>query len=77
MESVLQTYLTNHTERILKDEDSTMVWAGDFNRHHPMWDRNEDVHLFIGLAQQAAEKLVNMLVEYNMEMALPKDTPTL
>lgn len=54
-----------------------MLWAGDFNRHHLLWDRDEDTHLFTGRAEQAAEKLINLLAEYDMAMPLPKGIPTL
>ena len=54
-----------------------MNWAGDFNRHHPLWDRGEDTHLFTAQAQRAAERLINMLAKHDMEMALPKGNPTL
>ena len=54
-----------------------MIWAGDFNRHHPLWDRDEDTHLFSRPALRAAENLIGLLAEHNMEMALPKGIPTL
>jgi len=54
-----------------------MIWAGDFNRHHPLWDREEDKHLFTSSAIQAADKLIDLLTEHNMVLLLPKDTPTL
>jgi len=54
-----------------------MIWAGDFNRHHPLWDRDEDIHLFTGQAQRATEKLINLLTEHDMEMTLSKGAPTL
>ena len=54
-----------------------MIWAGDFNRHHLLWDRDEDTHLFTRQAQRAAEKLIDVLAEYDMTMALLKGIPTL
>jgi hypothetical protein len=54
-----------------------MTWAGDFNRHHPMWDRDEDVHLFTQQAERAAEKLIDLLSDHDMLMLLPKGIPTL
>ena len=35
-----------------------MVWIGDFNRHHPAWDKPEDTRLFTREALEAAELLV-------------------
>ena len=54
-----------------------MIWAEDFNRHHPLWDRDEDTHLFTRQAQRVAEKLIDILAKYDMTMALPKGIPTL
>jgi hypothetical protein len=54
-----------------------MVWAGDFNRHHPLWDRDEDTHLFTRTATRQADDLITLLAEFGMEMALPKGIPTL
>ena len=54
-----------------------MIWAGDFNRHHPLWDRDEDIHLFTGQATRDAEGLIRLLADHNMQMVLPKGVPTL
>ena len=45
-ETRLRTFIQDHAARLLDNENATMIWAGDFNRHHPLWDRNEDTHLF-------------------------------
>ena len=54
-----------------------MIWAGDFNRHHPLWDRDEDIHLFTRQATRDAEGLIRVLVDHEMQMILPKGIPTL
>ena len=54
-----------------------MIWAGDFNRHHPLWDRDEDIHLFTQQANNRAENLIELLATYDLAMALPKGIPTL
>ena len=51
--------------------------AGDFNRHHPLWDKDEDVHLFTRQATRNADELIGLLAEYEMQMVLPKGIPTL
>ena len=76
-ETTLRTYLQANNRRIISENDDSMIWAGDFNRHHPLWDRDEDTHLFTGQAQRAAEKLIELLAEHDMTMALPKGPPTL
>jgi exonuclease III len=50
-EITLNSFIRNHTNLIYRGENSHMIWAGDFNRHHPMWDRDEDTHLFTAQSQ--------------------------
>ena len=45
-ETELRNYVRGHANALLRTENHHMIWAGDFNRHHPLWDRDEDVHLF-------------------------------
>ena len=54
-----------------------MLWASNFNRHHPLWDNNKDLHLFTQQANQFTEGLIGLIVQYDLIMALPKGTPTL
>lgn len=54
-----------------------MLWLGDFNRHHPMWDEARNNHLFTRAALDDAEKLIDLTQEFNMLMALPQGIPTL
>jgi hypothetical protein len=72
----LKFFLRNRAEEFIR-ENCHMAWAGDFNRHHPLWDRDEDEHLFTPPAIRATDKLINLLTEHDMVMLLPKDTPTL
>ena len=67
---------TNHAE-ILSREDDHLIWAGDFNRHHPMWDEETDDRLFMPRALEDAGKLIELLADLNLKMALPKGQPTL
>ena len=76
-EVALCAYLRNQASVILPDDRARMMWAGDFNRHHPLWDRDEDMHLFTSQTARAAEKLLRMLADYSMGMALLKGIPTL
>ncbi|CAG8677706.1 1347_t:CDS:2, partial [Acaulospora colombiana] len=52
-----------------------MLWFGDFNRHHPMWEPPENRHL--RSSSEAVDPLLNLILEHGMEMALPKYEPTL
>jgi hypothetical protein len=76
-ERALNNYLTTHRHETTTGDDTHMIWAGDFNRHHPLWDDDRDVHLFTRQALRDAEGIINMLAEFSMEMVLPKDIPTL
>jgi hypothetical protein len=54
-----------------------MLWAGDFNRHHPLWDNDEDDRLFTPQALADAEHLISLTSDLDMCMTLPKGIPTL
>jgi hypothetical protein len=54
-----------------------MIWGGDFNCYHPLWDRDEDEHLFTAQAMRDANVLIEMVANKGMEMALPKGEVTL
>ena len=54
-----------------------LVWAGDFNRHHPRWDEERNRQLFTARALDEAQLLIDILDEHHLNMALPKDVPTL
>ena len=42
----LNSYINNNRHKILATENHHLIWAGDFNRHHPLWDDDNDIHLF-------------------------------
>ena len=54
-----------------------MIWLGDFNRHHPLWDEERNSHLFTAANLDAAQTLLNLLAIHDMRMALPRGIPTL
>ena len=54
-----------------------MIWLGDFNRHHLLWDEERNSHLFTSNNLDAAQILLDLLTDYDMIMALPKNIPTL
>jgi ribonuclease HI/endonuclease/exonuclease/phosphatase family metal-dependent hydrolase len=76
-QTTLRRYVRTHANFLIRTENHHMVWAGDFNRHHPLWDNDEDVHLFTRAATTNAESLIGILAEYEMQMLLPKGIPTL
>jgi ribonuclease HI len=76
-EVALGNYLRRHANIITRSVNHHMLWAGDFNRHHPLWDDDEDVHLFTRQALRDAEGLIGLLADHEMQMVLPKGIPTL
>ena len=48
------------------------IWLGDFNRHHPYWDRPENNRLFTKDACKAAEILLKAVADLGMDMTLAK-----
>src|SRR5882724_12508609 len=53
------------------------IWLGDFNLHHPMWDEGRNRHLFTRENLDRSQPLINAITEFDLQMALPKDVPTL
>ena len=76
-EATLPKYIQDNPNIILATDNHHTLWAGDFNRHHPLWDRDEDVHLFTQQANRFAEGLIGLIATYELVMALLKGVPTL
>jgi exonuclease III len=57
--------------------NTEVIWLGDFNHHHPMWDDPKNSHLFTKHNLDEAQILLDALAEHNLCMALPKYVPTL
>lgn len=53
------------------------MWCGDFNRHHPMWDEEQNLHLFTAWALEESLGLIMLAADHDMYLALLKDIPTL
>jgi ribonuclease HI len=73
----LRDFVGTSRASILGGEHSYMMWCGDFNRHHPLWDRDEDERLFTPQALRDASLLIEIMANEGMEMALPKGEVTL
>ena len=52
----------------------SMIWLGDFNRHHPIWESEDNKHLYS--SNEDIEPLLEAIRDNDMEQALPPDTPT-
>jgi hypothetical protein len=57
--------------------NSEAVLLGDFNRHHPLWDEERNMHLFTLGNLDLAQTLIDLTADHNLVMVLPKDIPTL
>lgn len=73
----LRSYMRTERDSILGDDNSYVMWCGDFNRHHPLWDRDEDDRLFTPQALRDASILIEMVANEGLEMILPKGEVTL
>ena len=73
----LNTFLSVNIAKVRPSQNDHMFWLGDFNRHHPMWDEERNSHLFTNTALDAAQKLLDIVSDYGLIQALPKDLPTL
>jgi hypothetical protein len=45
-EAILKRFIQDNSNTVLTTENHHMIWTGNFNRHHPLWDDDEDIHLF-------------------------------
>ena len=74
---LLTDYHSRHKDSL---ECTTMgkahiIWVGDFNRHHPLWDSPKDMQLFTNEAMDAAKKLIEAIMDTGLELALPSGIP--
>ena len=72
--TVLKNFLNTHSQEILPSPNNHMYWFGDFNRHHPLWETDDNNHLF-NLADMINPLLV-LITEYNMAVTLPHEILT-
>lgn len=54
-----------------------IIWLGDFNRHHPQWDKLRNAHLFTQENLDKAQTLIEHTDNLDLYMILPRYTPTL
>lgn len=54
-----------------------VLWAGDFNRHHPFWELASNTHLLTRRYLDAAQPLVDAITTYGLFQLLPAEVPTL
>jgi hypothetical protein len=54
-----------------------MVWLGNFNRHHAMWELPTNSHMCTGRGEREAQPLIDLISDNDMDMALPAGLYTL
>ena len=69
--------MLHHSVSMLASENDHMMWCGDFNWHHLLWDEERNSHLLMAGASTAMQPLITLLEDHNMVMLLPKWIPTL
>jgi len=52
-----------------------VLWCGDFNRHHPLWDEDCNSHLFTAGAIREAEGFCPVISDHDMVMAFAERRP--
>ena len=73
----LQRFWTQRHPPQHSNGGNQMVWLGDFNRHHPLWDDPASTHLFTAANMEAAQLLVDLIGTFDMDMPLPAGMPTI
>jgi hypothetical protein len=70
----LDRYLDSSSLIARPTPNDHMLWLGDFNRHHPLWESEDNRHL--NSDEHAIQPLLDLLRDYEMDLALPPGIPT-
>lgn len=60
-----------------QNQDPLLLWAGNFNCHHPFWKLPNNEHLLTRAYLDSAQLLVDRVAENGLSMILPPELPTL
>ena len=71
----LDSFSDLNTHIIQPAVSDRILWLGDFNRHHPMWEEDSNKQLFE--PDETITPLIDLLYKNNMVLALPKGIPML
>jgi hypothetical protein len=74
---VLGDYMRSVAARNTTRPPVRYIWAGDYNRHHSLWEKERNFHLFTQSNLDAAQPLLDLIARHRMKMALPEGIPTL
>ena len=70
----LDAYLDRNAHLVRPSRQDSVVWLGDFNRHHPIWEEDANERLFE--SEEYITPLIELLYKNEMLLALPKGIPT-
>jgi ribonuclease HI len=70
----LDSFTDLNTTLIRPTISDCVLWLGDFNRHHPMWEDDANERLFE--PEEYISPLINLLYKNDMLLSLPKGIPT-
>lgn len=74
----LASYLENESRNIRPSPTDHIVILGDFNAHHHLWEEPRNIHLCTSQeAQDTAQRIIELMADFDLQMALPRDKPTL
>ena len=71
----LDLFLDLNAPLVQPTNSDGVLWIGDFNRHHLMWEEDSNEHLFE--PEEYISPLIDLLYKNDMLLALPKGIPTL
>jgi len=78
MVKLLLSYYSRNQAQLEHADTGTahIIWLGDFNWHHLLWDDPDDDCLFTPNVISTTEELIEAIADAGLELALPSRTPT-
>ena len=74
---VIQFMKRKEWERNANESCLHFLWLGDFNSHHPLWDKHWNSHLFTRTNLDRAQEVNEIVAKYDLQMVLHKGMLTL
>jgi endonuclease/exonuclease/phosphatase family metal-dependent hydrolase len=73
----LNLYAEQNARTLFPNLQDHIIWLGDFNRHHPIWEDERNSHLLTTSYLTKAQSLITLITDNALFMPLPKNIPTL
>ena len=71
--SALDSFLDHNMQLVHPLGTDHVLWLGDFNRHHPLWEEETNHHLYE--SEEYISPFIDLLYKHDMVLALPKGIP--